>query len=203
MYLDSQADHALAVRLVHDAKTQYPAVCNAIENLLVHCSRVDDLLPAVIQDLIDTGVEIRGDRDVCNLFPGVRAADEADWDTEYNDLILSVKIVDSLDEAIEFINLHGSGHTDAIVTGSDEAASRFVRRVDSSSVMVNASTRFADGYRYGKGAEIGISTNKTHARGPVGLEGLVIYKYVLRGEGQCVADYSGAQARSYTHRKIL
>jgi len=203
MYLDSQADHALAVRLVHDAKTQYPAVCNAIENLLVHCSRVDDLLPAVIQDLIDTGVEIRGDRDVCNLFPGVRAADEADWDTEYNDLILSVKIVDSLDEAIEFINLHGSGHTDAIVTGSDEAASRFVRRVDSSSVMVNASTRFADGYRYGKGAEIGISTNKTHARGPVGLEGLVIYKYVLRGEGQCVADYSGAHARSYTHRKIL
>lgn len=203
MYVDKDADLQMAVRLVHDAKVQYPAVCNAIENLLVHRQVAGTVLPRILEDLRGASVEIRGDSTVCALLPDALPADEADWDTEYNDLILSVRVVESLDEATAFINAHGSGHSDAIVTGSDEAARRFVRRVDSSSVMVNASTRFADGYRYGKGAEIGISTNKTHARGPVGLEGLVIYKYILRGSGQCVADYTGAHARSYTHRRIL
>jgi glutamate-5-semialdehyde dehydrogenase len=193
----------MAVRLVHDAKVQYPAVCNAIENLLIHQDIAASLLPVIVQDLDASGVELRGDAEVCLLAPSVNPADESDWETEYNDLILSVKLVPSLDAAIDFINTHGSGHSDAIVTGSAIAAERFASRVDSASVMINASTRFADGYRYGKGAEIGISTNKTHARGPVGLEGLVIYKYILRGNGQCVADYSGPNAHSYKHRRIL
>jgi glutamate-5-semialdehyde dehydrogenase len=132
----------------------------------------------------------------------MKPAEIEDWDTEYTDLKLSIKVVSNLSEAIEFINAHGSGHTDMIVTEDAEQAERFLNEVDSSSVMWNASTRFADGFRYGLGAEIGISTNKTHARGPVGLEGLVIYKYKLIGDGQTVAEYSDTGAREFTHKYI-
>jgi glutamate-5-semialdehyde dehydrogenase len=133
----------------------------------------------------------------------MKEACAADWDTEYNDLILSVMVVDSLPQAVQFINQHGSHHSDAIVTKDKAAAQFFMDNVDSSSVMWNCSTRFADGYRYGLGAEVGISTNKTHARGPVGLEGLIIYKWKLVGHGHVVADYAGKNARQFTHRKML
>jgi glutamate-5-semialdehyde dehydrogenase len=127
---------------------------------------------------------------------------EEDWDLEYNDLILSIKIVDTIKEAIDHINTFGSHHTDGIITEDARCRKEFIGLIDSSSVMVNASTRFADGYRYGKGAEVGISTNKIHSRGPVGMEGLLIYKYILMGKGQVVADYAGENAKPYTHRKI-
>jgi len=133
----------------------------------------------------------------------MKEATEEDWRTEYNDLVLSVRTVPSLEEAIAHINRYGSHHTDAIITNDERAARRFMEEVDSSSVMWNCSTRFADGYRYGLGAEVGISTNKTHARGPVGLEGLTIYKYRLMGSGHVVADYVGEDARPFIHRKVL
>ncbi len=147
-------------------------------------------------------MELRGDQRTCSIIDSSPATEE-DWYTEYNDLILSIRIVDSLDEAIAHINKYGSHHTDAIITRNEEAANKFMGSVDSSSVMWNCSTRFSDGYRYGLGAEVGISTNKTHARGPVGLEGLVIYKYKLYGHGQIVSDYAGKEARKFTHRKLL
>ena len=145
---------------------------------------------------------MRGDERVRKLVE-MSAASENDWSEEYNDLVISIKIVDSLREAIDHINRYSSHHTDAIITSSEAAAEEFMDDVDSSSTMWNTSTRFADGYRYGLGAEVGISTNKTHARGPVGLEGLTIYKYKLRGKGQTVAEYSGKDGRKYTHRKLL
>jgi glutamate-5-semialdehyde dehydrogenase len=129
-------------------------------------------------------------------------ADEKDWDSEYNDLIISVAVIDGLEEAIGFINTHGSHHTDAIITNNKEKQSEFVRSVDSADVFVNASTRFSDGFRYGKGAEVGISTNKIHSRGPVGMEGLMIYKYVLIGNGQVVKDYAGKDAKKFLHQKM-
>jgi glutamate-5-semialdehyde dehydrogenase len=203
LYVHADADPRLVVPLVHDAKVQYPAVCNAIENLLIDRSAAKAFLPDIIADLKKSGVKLLGDRDVCALHPEVEPAAEDEWGIEYNDLILSIALVGGLDEAISFINTHGSGHTDAIITASEAAAREFSARVDSSSVMINASTRFSDGFRYGKGAEIGISTNKTHARGPVGLEGLAIYKYIVRGEGHCVADFSGANAQAFTHRRLV
>ena len=148
------------------------------------------------------GVEIRGCPETVKIIPGIKTASEEDWKTEYNDLILSVKIVSSLKEAVEHINRFGSHHTDAIVTENKESAKAFLRAVDSSSVMHNSSTRFSDGYRYGKGAEVGISTNKIHARGPVGVEGLVIYKYLLIGNGHTVQDYTGKDAKQFSHKKI-
>jgi glutamate-5-semialdehyde dehydrogenase len=144
---------------------------------------------------------MRGDDRTRRLIDAKRATED-DWDTEYNDLIISIKVVSSLDEAVGHINEHGSHHTDAIVTSSAANAKEFMDRVDSASVMWNASTRFADGYRYGLGAEVGISTNKTHARGPVGLEGLLIYKFRLSGKGHIVADYAGKNAKKFTHRRI-
>jgi glutamate-5-semialdehyde dehydrogenase len=137
------------------------------------------------------------------ILPDVLEATTEAWDTEYLDLIVSLRVVDSLEEAIAHINQHGSGHTDTIVTEAPEAATQFLEQVDSATVMHNASTRFADGFRFGKGAEVGISTNKTHARGPVGLDGLVIYKYRLVGQGHVVADYVGPQARPFTHRSLV
>ena len=149
--------------------------------------------------LHDNGVEIRADeRCIASMEHAVRAGDE-DWDTEYNDLIVSVKMVDSAREAIDFINKHGSHHTDAIITENRENMLSFSKLVDSADVMINASTRFADGYRFGKGAEVGISTNKIHSRGPVGMEGLMIYKYILIGNGQVVKDYVGPDAKKFTH----
>ena len=200
-YIDSDADIGMAVKISHDAKCQYPAVCNAMETLLVHRDIAADFLPRMAESFHKAQVEMRGDDRTREHIAAKRATDK-DWDSEYNDLIISIKIVSSLEEAVEHINEHGSHHTDAIVTRSAAAAKKFMDTVDSSSVMWNASTRFADGYRYGLGAEVGISTNKTHARGPVGLEGLLIYKYRLTGRGHIVADYVGKGAKRFTHRRL-
>ncbi len=198
VYLDAAADPDTAVRVVLDAKTNYPAVCNAAETLLVHRDARARVLPAVAAALRDAGVQIRADADSREYFPGSVAAAPEDFDTEFLDLVLAVRTVESIDDAIEHINSHGSHHTDAIVTEDESAADAFLARVDSAGVYHNASTRFADGFRYGFGAEVGVSTNKTHARGPVGLEGLVIYKYHLRGRGHVAGDY-GAGKRAFRH----
>ncbi|QPJ66065.1 MAG: glutamate-5-semialdehyde dehydrogenase [Candidatus Nitrohelix vancouverensis] len=199
-FIDSEADDSKAIEIVLDSKLQYPAACNAIENLLIHSSKAESLLPELVTRFKEKGVELVGCERAQKA--GIAACRPEDWDTEYTGLKLSIKVVDSLDDAIDFINCHGSGHTDVIITENESSAEKFMEKVDSASVMWNASTRFADGFRYGLGAEIGISTNKTHARGPVGLEGLIIYKYQLRGKGQTVAQYSGENARSFTHRPI-
>jgi glutamate-5-semialdehyde dehydrogenase len=159
----------------------------------------------MIDRYLQAGVEIRAcprTMELSGRANHLKPATEADWRTEYNDLIISIRVVDGVDEAIEHINHYGSGHTDAIVTENRATALKFLQFVDSSSVMHNASTRFSDGFRYGKGAEVGISTYKVHARGPVGLEGLVIYKYLILGSGQTVAPYIGANARNFTHRRL-
>jgi glutamate-5-semialdehyde dehydrogenase len=200
-YIDRAADLEMAVRIAYDAKCQYPAVCNAMESLLVHREVAQDFLPKMAARYAGAKVELRGD-DETRRYIEASPATDGDWGTEYNDLILAVKVVGSLQEAVDHINRFGSHHTDAIVTADEEDAKRFMGTVDSASVMWNCSTRFADGYRYGLGAEVGISTNKTHARGPVGLEGLVIYKYKLYGQGQIVAEYAGPNAKQFTHRKI-
>lgn len=184
VYLDEFADIEKAVRIVLDSKTQYPAVCNAAETLLIH-SRFSGR-ERVLKALTDAGVELR----------------DSGFGSEYLDLVMNFRIVDNMQEAIDHIHRFGSGHTDAIVTEDKINAERFLNGVDSAGVYWNASTRFADGFRYGFGAEVGISTNKTHARGPVGVEGLLIYKYQLVGNGHIVATYSGPNARSFTHRKL-
>jgi glutamate-5-semialdehyde dehydrogenase len=201
VYVDRQADVGKAVRVVVDSKTQYPAVCNATETLLVHADVAKSFLPALGEKLDELGVEVRSDERGRQHLSSAKAAEETDWKSEYLDLILAVKVVDSLEEAVDHINHYGSHHTDAIVTEDEEAANFFFARVDSAGVYHNASTRFADGFRYGFGAEVGVSTCKTHARGPVGLEGLVIYKYRLKGDGHQVADY-GPGKRSYKHEPI-
>jgi glutamate-5-semialdehyde dehydrogenase len=176
--------------------------------MLVHRDIAGEFLPEIGRKYNDAGVELRCcDRSYeilkkMGFLKAVLRATEEDWRTEYNDLILSIKIVDSIDEAIDHINKYGSHHTDAIVTENKGNATKFINFVDSSSVMWNASTRFADGFRYGKGAEVGISTNKIHARGPVGMEGLLIYKYVLLGSGNKVADYAGENPKPFTHKKL-
>ena len=203
VYVDSSADLEQARRIALDSKTQYVAVCNAAETLLVHRDAAEAFLPEMVRIFRENGVAVRGDEKTRALGgEGVAPATEADWKTEYLDLVISVKVVDSLEDAIDHINRYGSHHTDAIVTEDRAAASRFLQAVDSSSVLHNASTRFADGYRYGLGAEVGISTNRIHSRGPVGLEGLVIYKYILEGAGHIVADYTGEDARTFTHRSL-
>ena len=201
-YVDEHADVEQAVAVCYDAKVQYPAVCNAIETVLVHRGIAPAFLPLLAKAYDSAGVEMRGCDGTRTLLPGVKPATDDDWDTEYLDLIVSIRLVDDLEAAIAHVNRHGSGHTDAIVTEDRQAAERFLDGVDAATVMHNASTRFADGFRFGKGAEIGISTNKTHARGPVGLEGLVLYKYRLSGRGHVVADYVGPQARPFTHRLL-
>jgi glutamate-5-semialdehyde dehydrogenase len=200
VYVDKEADATTAVQIVRDAKAQYPAVCNAAETLLIHAS-ASNLLPALAESLREAGVELRGCPRARAIVDMNAAADE-DWDTEYGELILSVKIVDSLEDAITHIHAHGSGHTEAIVTENSETAERFLKEVDAAGVYHNASTRFADGYRYGFGAEVGISTGKLHARGPVGLEGLLSTKYLLRGHGHRVADYAGKDAKPFLHRDL-
>jgi glutamate-5-semialdehyde dehydrogenase len=183
VYIDEQADLHTAVSVAVNAKTHRYGVCNAMETLLVHQAVAARVLPELAQQLQQKGVELRGCRASCDLLDGVVVASEEDWDTEYLAPILAIRIVASLDEAIEHINTHGSQHTDTIVTENYTASRRFLREVDSSSVMVNVSTRFADGFEYGLGAEIGISTDKMHARGPVGLEGLTSQKYIVLGDG--------------------
>ena len=198
LYVDKDAELSMAVELAYDAKCQYPAVCNAIETLLIHGEVAPQFLPRLAARL--RGVELRGDARTRAII-AARAVAEADWRAEYNDLILAIRVVSCLEEAVAHINRYGSHHTDAIVTSDSAAARRFLAEVDSASVMWNCSTRFADGYRYGLGAEVGISTGKVHARGPVGLEGLTSTKYVLEGSGQVVADYAEGRRR-FTHREL-
>jgi glutamate-5-semialdehyde dehydrogenase len=203
VYVDRAADMKKAIDITYDAKVQYPAVCNAAETMLVHEAIAREFLPKIVAKLKQAGVEIRADAKTLALLPGegLVPATEKDWSTEYSDLILSVKIVASLDEAIDHINRYGSRHTDAIVTEDAEAARRFMNEVDSAGVYQNASTRFADGFRYGFGAELGISTSKLHARGPMGLEGLTTYKFKLYGSGHTVGEYSKGE-KKFKHRPL-
>jgi len=183
-YVDRAADLKMAEEICINAKCSRPSVCNSMEKLLVHRGIAEKFLPSLAARMTAAGVELRGDDATRKIVPAVRAATDEDWDAEYLDLILAVKVVDSIDEAIEFIARHGSHLADAIVTGDTAAAARFEREVDSATVYVNASTRFTDGFEFGFGAETGISTNRLHARGPMGLNELTTYKYVLRGTGQ-------------------
>jgi glutamate-5-semialdehyde dehydrogenase len=186
VYVHSDADLEMARRIAVNAKTQRPGVCNAAETLLVDAAVAEGFLPAVLSDLHEAGVELVGDERVRGASGGaeVGSATDEDWDTEYLDLKMAVGVVDSLDAAVDHINRHGTGHSEAIVTSSDKAAERFVAGVDAAAVYVNASTRFTDGFEYGMGAEIGNSTQKLHARGPIGLRELTTFKYVARGDGQ-------------------
>jgi glutamate-5-semialdehyde dehydrogenase len=183
VYIDDKADFDKALRVADNAKTQRLGTCNTMETLLVARGIAQQILPPLAKIYLDKGIELRGDETARAIVPAMHVAKEEDWYTEYLAAILSVRVVDGLDQAIEHIATYGSQHTDAIVTEDLTRARRFITEVDSSSVMVNASTRFADGYEYGLGAEIGISTDKLHARGPVGLEGLTSLKYVVFGNG--------------------
>lgn len=203
IYVDASADVDKAVEVCLDAKVQYPSVCNAVDALLVHREVAEAFLPAMAVRYAEAGVEIRGCPEAVRMLgAGIKDASESDWGTEYLDYVVAVKIVDSLDEAVEHINRFGSHHTDAIMAENNETALRFMERVDLASVFRNASTRFSDGYRYGLGSEVGISTGKIHARGPTGLEGLTIYKYYLVGSGQTVGAYVGEGAKRFTHRAL-
>ena len=183
-FVDVSADLDMAVKIAINAKTSRPSVCNAIETLLIHKDIVDEFLPMVKSALEKKGVEIRGCERCLEIFPDMKAATVEDWETEYNDLILSVKVVDSVESAIEHINKYNTQHSDTIITQDIKSAHKFLQEVDAASVYVNASTRFTDGFEFGFGAEIGISTQKMHARGPMGLEALTTSKYVIYGEGQ-------------------
>lgn len=184
VYVDAAADVSKALPILINAKTQRPSVCNAAETLLVHRSAATEFLPKAVEELLAQGVEVRGDAAAQSVSDRVKPATDEDWDTEFADMIVAVKVVDSLDDAIDHVNTHGSRHTEAIVTEDYSAAQRFVSEVDAACVMVNASTRFADGSEFGLGAEIGISTQKLHARGPFALEALTTIKWVVRGSGQ-------------------
>jgi glutamate-5-semialdehyde dehydrogenase len=201
LYIDRAADLAKAIPIAVDSKTQYPAACNAIETLLVHQEIAATALPDIVQALEVKGVKLRGDA-ATQAIAAVEPVTEADWATEYSDLILSIRVVADLDAAIAHINTYGSGHTEAIVTEDTQAAQRFMNDVDAAGVFQNCSTRFADGFRYGLGAEVGISTQQMPPRGPVGLEGLVTYKYQLQGDGHIVETYSGKDARAFTHKAL-
>jgi glutamate-5-semialdehyde dehydrogenase len=200
VYVDKDADLPMAAAIATDSKCQYVAVCNATETLLVHADVAEAFLPMVAKSLAEQDVELRGCERTCAIIDA-KPATEEDWRTEYLDYTLSIRVVDDLAGAIAHINQYGSGHTDAIVTACPQAAETFMNLVDSGNVFWNCSTRFSDGFRYGLGAEVGISTNKIHARGPVGLEGLMIYKWKLKGTGQTVADYADGR-RSFTHRPL-
>ena len=201
LYIDRAANLEMAVKIAVDSKTHYPAACNAIETLLIHQDIAGEFLPKIAAALKEHQVQLRGDeatRQIIETSP----ATETDWQTEYSDLILAIKIVDSLDTAIAHINTYGSKHTDAIVTEDNNAANIFQDRVDTAGVYHNCSTRFADGFRYGFGAEVGISTQQMPPRGPVGLEGLVTYKYKVNGQGHIAATYTGQNPKPFTHKDL-
>lgn len=207
LYIDRAADFDRAIAIAIDAKTQYPAACNAIETLLIDRAIASEFLPAIVSKMQAHGVEIRLDESGHEILgkelsKQIAVATEADWVTEYSDLILAIKIVPDLEAAITHINNYGSRHTEGIVTENAAAAKIFMDRVDAAGVFHNCSTRFADGFRYGLGAEVGISTQKMPPRGPVGLEGLITYKYQLIGDGHITATYTGENARSFTHRDL-
>lgn len=199
IYVDRAADQRLALRVIDDAKLDYPAACNAVETVLVHREIAPEFLPELLEQLHEKKIAVHGDEQVRALNKDVQPV--GDWHCEYGVPELAVGVVDSLDAAIHHIHTHGSAHTESILTEDAAAAEKFLREVDAAGVFHNASTRFADGFRYGFGAEVGISTSKLHARGPVGLEGLTTYKYVLRGHGQIAGEYRGANARQFTHRR--
>ena len=201
-YVDADANLDMAVDICYDAKVQYPAVCNAMNTLLVHKDVALAFLPRMNERYGEAHVELRGDERTRKILPHAKEAGDRDWSTEYLDLILNIRVVDSLEQAIAHINHYSSHHTDGIVTENNENAKKFLSEVDSSVVMHNASTRFSDGYRFGFGAEVGISTGKIHARGPVGLDGLVTYKYIVAGKGQIVSSYVGESAKPFTHRAL-
>ena len=204
VYVDAAADLNMALEIIDDAKTDYPAACNAAETVLVHESLATTFLPLLAERMRAKQVRLRGckgTRAILREF-SVDPVAENQWQHEYADLVLAVRVVPSIDEAISHIHEYGSSHTETIVTEDRAAAEKFLAQVDSAGVFHNASTRFADGYRYGLGAEVGISTNKLHARGPVGLEGLTTYKYVLRGGGQVARAYRGPDAKRFTHRLL-
>lgn len=196
LFIDESADTDMAIRLAVDSKTQYVSVCNAVETILLHEKAADLLLPALTDALQKAGVTLYGCPRTCAR---IGCEPVTDWHTEYLDYKVSIKLVDNLEEAIEHINRYSSGHTESIVTADPEAAAIFQQLVDSGNVFWNCSTRFSDGFRYGFGAEVGISTSKIHARGPVGLEGLTTYKYLVSGHGDIVADYSAGR-KHFTHR---
>ena len=205
-YIDKDFDVELACRVVVDAKIQYPAACNATETLLINSAADMDAVCKVVKALCDNGVRLRGDARVRDQLVScgvdIESMDDSEYDTEYGDLVISLKLVDDIEEAVTHINTYGSHHTDCIITNADESWRFFAAMVDSAGVYRNCSTRFADGYRYGFGAEVGISTGKIHARGPVGLEGLVTYKYMLEGNGQIVDDYAKG-VREFHHRDLI
>ncbi|MBS4008830.1 MAG: glutamate-5-semialdehyde dehydrogenase [Clostridium sp.] len=199
-YVDKEADLSMAVKIVVDAKTQYVAVCNAAETLLVHEQIAAEFLPLIKEALVKKNVELLGCQRT-RAFIAVNPATEEDWKSEYLDYKLAIKVVSGLEEAINHVNTYGSGHTDCIITRNKARARRFMDFVDAGNVFWNCSTRFSDGFRYGFGAEVGISTGKLHARGPVGLEGLLIYKYKLMGNGHVVEDYVN-RIKTFKHRNI-
>jgi glutamate-5-semialdehyde dehydrogenase len=201
-YVDAEADLEMAVDICYDAKVQYPAVCNAMNALLVHRDVAPAFLPRMNERYEEAHVELRGDERTRKIIPRAKEVSETDWSTEYLDLILNIRVVDSLEQAIAHINHYSSHHTDGIITENEGNARRFLSEVDSSVVVHNASTRFSDGYRFGFGAEVGISTGKIHARGPVGLDGLVTHKYIVAGTGQVVSSYVGERAKPFTHRAL-
>ena len=200
VYLDESASAAKAIPIVLDSKMQYQAVCNAAETLLVHRNSAETLLPLIQDALQSAGCELRGCARTRAIIDVAPATDE-DWDSEYLDAIISIKMVDDIEEAIEHIHVHGSGHTEAIVSENVRASEMFLTRVDAANVFHNCSTRFSDGFVFGLGAEVGISTSKIHARGPVGVEGLLSYRWQLRGSGQIIADYNEGR-RSFTHKDL-
>ena len=201
-YVDADADLDMAAEICYDAKVQYPAVCNAMNTLLVHKDIADVFLPKLGKRYKEAHVQLRGDKKTRKILPYAKEAVERDWSTEHLGLILNIRVVDSLQQAIDHVNQYGSHHTDGIVTENTQNGKKFLREVDSAVVIQNASTRFSDGYRFGFGAEVGISTNKIHARGPVGLDGLVTYKYVVVGRGHVVSSYVGSNAKSFSHRLL-
>lgn len=204
VYVDAAANPDMAVAIAVDSKVQYPAACNAAETILVHSGIAETFLPQLARSLAEEGVRIRGCETTRRILAnvGVDPVADEDWHTEYSDLTVAIRVVENRNEALDHIERFGSHHTDVIVTDDEDSAQRFLADVDSANVYHNCSTRFADGYRYGFGAEVGISTSKMHARGPVGLEGLVTYKYKLRGSGQVVRDYSGPGAKPFLHKHL-
>ena len=201
IFVDEMVDQEQALGVIEDAKTDYPAVCNAVETVLVHEAVAAEFLPKLGARLKGRGVRMLGDAATMRLAPGYVTDMVTDWRVEYGDLTLALGVVPSMEAAIEHIHAYGSAHTETICTTDKAHAERFLREVDAASVLHNASTRFADGFRFGLGAEVGVSTSKIHARGPVGLEGLTTYKYLVRGTGQRAGDYRGENARVFTHKR--
>lgn len=202
-YVDKDADLEKAVKVCTDAKVQYPAACNATETFLIHEEIADAFLPKLAESLKSNGVVIHGDEGTRRSIPDAIPTAEEDFHTEYLALECAIKLVSGVEEAVTHIQNHGSHHTDAILTENKETAAYFVSSVDSADVFVNCSTRFADGFRFGLGAEVGISTSKLHARGPVGLDGLMTTKWILTGHGETVAEYSGANGKPFHHKELV